>query len=47
MHPHRKFFYNLRNKLTDMAHEENNIGTWRHDVLEFIAYKIIDPLVWI
>jgi len=43
----RRKLYNLRGKVTNLAHSKNNIGTWKHDVLEFIAYKIIDPLIWI
>lgn len=43
---HRRMLYKLRNKVAGLAHHERLIETKWHDRLEFIAYKIIDPLIW-
>lgn len=42
----RRILYRLRIKLTDLAHRDGVSNKW-HDRLEFVAYKIVDPLIWV
>ncbi len=45
----RDFFFWLRVKVTDLAHTDFMLSGkgHGHDFCEFIAYKIIDPLIWL
>lgn len=38
--------YLFRGWLTNAAHQPGT-PNWLHDGLEFIAYRVVDPLVWL
>lgn len=42
-----RFFFWLRDKISGLAHRPWAMDSRWHDRLEFVAYRIIDPLIWI
>lgn len=45
MKTHQRFLYWLRGVVSGLAHQPWVSEHW-HDRLEYVAYRIIDPLVW-
>ncbi len=43
----RRSLYRLRGGLLDLAHTPRLIDTPWHDRLERLAYRVIDPLIWL